>query len=535
MGQPRQPKQGGIPPARAQLIARLAASLLQLDPTEQEAAIAKIVAAAGEPDADSLRQACAICLDALICRLREEDLSQESPLAEFFGLLDRFPLAAGEQPECAAGLPQGLFGDLQLLWLLAELRDWTAAERWAENLVSQLDPEEPRLWLLHRLAWAAILQHRQERSGFLALWLGLVCEIRRQGCPRCALYLCLRWIALLNWGRETSLKKALLQKLRRQVTRQSNLFSAQVLYLIFTLEDRLVSPAQKMECARRLLRHPPHLLNSRQLQNVNFHAGNYSTGRKNGFAEAIQYFKQSNYYLHKNWTRLREVNRFLRGRLDATQYREAMAALELDVLELGSQVSLQNDAFVETLSAEYGQIRDLLEQVEQLSLSDPLTGLRNRRYLDHNLAQMLRFAARHAVPVCLASLDIDHFKQINDVHGHPAGDQVLRELAQLLLSFFRKSDIVIRSGGDEFLVVLFGATHERALELLRSLRARVAGFHFGLQALRLTLSIGIYCDPAGAGGNLAAALAQADRAMYLAKTAGGDRVAPLPANFPLDT
>ncbi len=265
-----------------------------------------------------------------------------------------------------------------------------------------------------------------------------------------------------------------------------------------------------------------------QLQYLHFFAGNYLSAVKASFPQSIREFQHSNYYLHRNWSYLRNLSLFLRSMLPPCQFSKAMVHLQRQVVELGSQISLQNSAYVETLHDNYATIKGLLRQVEDLSITDNLTGLRNRRYMANNLYHAFQLAARHKVPVCLAILDIDFFKRVNDQLGHLAGDQVLKSLAKLLLSSFRKSDAVIRYGGEEFLLILFDVSPQRMAELMEELSHKVRDHRFSWQGhpIRITVSIGwtSTCEACLNPDNLNQHIARIDAALYTAKNAGRDQV-----------
>jgi diguanylate cyclase len=150
-------------------------------------------------------------------------------------------------------------------------------------------------------------------------------------------------------------------------------------------------------------------------------------------------------------------------------------------------------------------------------LQDPLTGLGNRRAL-------LRCLERHAGrQVAVLALDLDHFKRVNDVYGHVAGDQALQELAGRLLAAVRSGDCVARSGGEEFLVVLPGETAAGARLVAERIveKMREQAFCVGSRGeyVQLTASIGLAAGAAGL-----TLVEEADRALYRAKAAGRDRI-----------
>ena len=157
---------------------------------------------------------------------------------------------------------------------------------------------------------------------------------------------------------------------------------------------------------------------------------------------------------------------------------------------------------------------------------DPLTGLFNRRYLDDTLARELSLSWRRSSCLSLVILDVDHFKKINDIFGHHAGDMALREVARTLSHNFRKSDIACRLGGEEFALVLpdssLLSTLQRVEEicsLIRSLTLRCDGKLLG----KITISAGIAVAPEH-GFTAATLLRAADECLYAAKEAGRDQV-----------
>jgi len=166
-----------------------------------------------------------------------------------------------------------------------------------------------------------------------------------------------------------------------------------------------------------------------------------------------------------------------------------------------------------------------LSGLREMAIRDGLTRCYNHKYFKMRLEQELVRARRYSSPLSLGLLDIDHFKKINDTHGHPSGDAVLAHLASLLIASVRSSDIVARYGGEEFAFVLVEASGQEAVIVAERMRARVEAHHFevpGGVRLRATASIGI---AEALSNEPAAALVQrADAALYQAKSAGRNRV-----------
>jgi diguanylate cyclase (GGDEF)-like protein len=168
------------------------------------------------------------------------------------------------------------------------------------------------------------------------------------------------------------------------------------------------------------------------------------------------------------------------------------------------------------------ELRMRNDQLDALSRVDALTGIFNRRHLDEQLVEAGKTAARGQQSLAIFMLDIDHFKQVNDSHGHPAGDQVLQEFARRLKSTLRAGNVVGRWGGEEFLVIAPRTTQEEAVMLGERIRLSIADKPVDLGSVRLSITVSIGC---GVGLKPSAELvAQADAALYRSKAEGRNRV-----------
>jgi diguanylate cyclase (GGDEF)-like protein len=244
-----------------------------------------------------------------------------------------------------------------------------------------------------------------------------------------------------------------------------------------------------------------------------------------------------NHYLSKPWD---EASLRLAVENLLRQYR-----LTEENRQLISTLSSKNQALVEMnreLEAKiHERTHELAEansRLAQLAVTDGLTGLYNHRHLHERLALEVERSARNGLPLSLLMIDVDHFKHYNDHHGHPAGDDVLRNVARLLTEGRRANDMVARYGGEEFSVILVDTAKFTAAKLAERIRERVAGhpFAFGISQPggHLSISVGVASFPDDAG-DPDTLLKAADAALYAAKRAGRDCVVLAPSQGDVPT
>ncbi|MEM7137163.1 MAG: GGDEF domain-containing protein [Myxococcota bacterium] len=164
------------------------------------------------------------------------------------------------------------------------------------------------------------------------------------------------------------------------------------------------------------------------------------------------------------------------------------------------------------------------ETIYRMTIIDELTGIHNKRYLVEQLERELSRATRHGRPLTLVMLDIDHFKEVNDTFGHLAGDQVLKEVAQLAKSRLRPDDLIARYGGEEFALLLPETKLDGGARIAEELRAMIEGevFAFEDEEIDVTVSCGVSELQSEWRAN--DFLQNADRRLYEAKGAGRNRV-----------
>jgi diguanylate cyclase (GGDEF)-like protein len=168
-------------------------------------------------------------------------------------------------------------------------------------------------------------------------------------------------------------------------------------------------------------------------------------------------------------------------------------------------------------------------RLAQLAVTDGLTGLYNHRHLHERLALEVERSQRSGLPLSLLMLDVDHFKQYNDTFGHPAGDEVLRQLARVLNDTRRANDVVARYGGEEFALILVDTAKFTAAKVAERVRERVEAHDFAdvankiMKKTGISVSIGVATFPDD-GTDAEGLVRAADTALYAAKRAGRNRV-----------
>ncbi len=199
-------------------------------------------------------------------------------------------------------------------------------------------------------------------------------------------------------------------------------------------------------------------------------------------------------------------------------YQYLLSAIGLVLLALSAMAA---SALNRTMAAE----QQMRNELRRRAMTDDLTGLANRRELMASLDRATASAQRHDRPLALAIIDIDHFKNVNDTHGHPVGDAVIRKVALTASEVMRAQDTVGRLGGEEFAVVLPDCTANDALAACERLRMAMREMDLELETghqIFVTLSVGIAV--LGQGDTAADMIARADAALYNAKHGGRDRV-----------
>lgn len=215
---------------------------------------------------------------------------------------------------------------------------------------------------------------------------------------------------------------------------------------------------------------------------------------------------------------------FLRNTLGDVEYRMNYQVIQAAVF---MAVHLYAGVVFQRLRRDRREMGELREKLAEQAVTDSLTGLANRRYFEEYLRAELARIERYGGSCAVAMVDVDRFKNYNDTLGHPAGDEVLRQLAEILQSLSRDADLVARYGGEEFALVYPATSRDEALESVQRLLALVEDHPFPDESIQpggeLTVSAGVAAYPEDAD-DLEQLVKLADRALYLAKEEGRNRV-----------
>lgn len=189
--------------------------------------------------------------------------------------------------------------------------------------------------------------------------------------------------------------------------------------------------------------------------------------------------------------------------------------------EIRLRMALQHaDAVNQQLVEQIQRVDELNMKLEELAITDPLTGLRNRRAFDASVAQEIAIVQRRGTPLSLLMLDVDHFKRVNDSLGHDGGDKVLQAIAAHMKACARTVDVVARVGGEEFAVILPSTDEAGAHEVGERMRRAVEGGPWPEMPVTISVGVATLTD----GEDAERIYGRADAALYAAKQAGRNRV-----------
>lgn len=207
-----------------------------------------------------------------------------------------------------------------------------------------------------------------------------------------------------------------------------------------------------------------------------------------------------------------EINPYVSNLASKLMHTAANAEMKFD--STGWQLITEVLSYAAAAEQRMSEQQDRISYLEQLSVTDELTGIPNRRGLRLALGQTLAAAARHREAGVLGFIDLDAFKEINDLYGHMAGDAVLRFVAKKLKAHVRPTDIVARVSGDEFAVVLTRCTFKQGEERIAKLRQSISGSIVPYAGKEIEVSCSIGCSAFDGKSDPAILIENADKSMY---------------------
>jgi len=197
---------------------------------------------------------------------------------------------------------------------------------------------------------------------------------------------------------------------------------------------------------------------------------------------------------------------------------------QTEALQASQKANLELEARVRDRTAELEQLN---QRLQQLSETDQLTGLANRRYLEQRLQQEWERASRNGNALAFLLVDVDHFKQVNDRYGHPAGDACLQQVAKQISAGLRlSSDVAARYGGEEFCLLLPNTDCDGAKVVAERIRRHVESHVIEVDGavIRVTISVGVSCCAPGSGNSIEQLIKRADDTLYQSKQSGRNQV-----------
>lgn len=241
-------------------------------------------------------------------------------------------------------------------------------------------------------------------------------------------------------------------------------------------------------------------------------------------------------YLVKPFEDINEVLHKVERALDKRRILLENKRLVRYLQQANSQIEGMNRELERQVADRTAELEEANLRLEQLTLTDDVTGLFNQRFLHSRLGEEFERARRYGHGLAVLMLDLDDFKQVNDSHDHLFGSRVLRRVGKILVSNVRSMDMVIRYGGDEFVVLLPHTKLDRAVQVAERLRSEVRGTNLGDEGepYRVSTSVGVAAIGETQAETAEELLRAADRALYLAKATGRNRVAVMQGEHAVD-
>ncbi|MCL1826854.1 MAG: GGDEF domain-containing protein [Candidatus Cloacimonetes bacterium] len=340
-------------------------------------------------------------------------------------------------------------------------------------------------------------------------------------------YLYLEWCNLFTKAKYYDITERILVEARKIIPSNSSMVYSKIINQYFLINRN--TPEIAMNYCAELLNCPIETLNFNEWYDVYLFCGEYYTTRKN-YEKAILSFSTSNSFFIDKWRQYVEKINSLQDFIPRTDYLEIKERLENKILELVSDYHLHYTFLLNSLKSAYDEVKELSNKNFNLAFADTLTGLNNRRYLHEQFEVLMESAIADGVPLSCLFIDLDNLKQINDKFGHNLGDVSILWASDMIKGYFKRSDIIVRYGGDEIVVILYETNKKIAKNLAEKIRKaiekKVITVHEG-QEIKITISVGVSeADPSELNdiNLLDKLIREADKLCYIAKRKGRNRV-----------
>ena len=426
-----------------------------------------------------------------------------------------------------------LLTNMQIGLIFFKTKEYHLAEDYFKQVLADLADNTPFEKLLRAYAHFFLARINIEKAEYRKsnlYFLNAYCTIRENDDLEEILYFFLMWANLFLESGNENLTENILIEISSHIPPQTSDVYTKLVYLYFQLKKKTNHLDSAITWINSLLSIPSDHLEDDDWYTVHLFAGEYHANIKRNFEKSIYHFTYANTFLSLKWkVFLNEISR-LKDFLKLTDYLKIRIAYEDKMQEIILENNLHSSHYLNSLKSAYDELESIYKKVHEMSLTDNLTGLYNRRYLWEKAGEFILMAIRQNVPVCAVMIDIDDFKKVNDTYGHINGDEILKQICQMIKGFFRKSDIVIRFGGEEILVMLFNANINTAGKLCNDMHDKISSTLFKTilgKELPVTVSVGVSCHEnlANKASKITETLIEeADMALYYSKANGKNQV-----------
>ena len=339
----------------------------------------------------------------------------------------------------------------------------------------------------------------------------------------------IHWSFLFIESKNPKLAETILNLLSNKLLPQINHAYTLLLYILF-LHKRLFNREAAMGYANLLLACPEDFLDNDEWYILHLFCGDFYAKDNQNFEKSIFHLTRANNFLSRKWKEIVNQISSLQDVLKLSEYLSIRKTYEDKMLEIILENNLHNNHYIKSLKNAYEELQKAHSTFQEYSFTDGLTKLYNRRYLWEKISEFFVNAMKAKVPVSFLLLDFDDFKKVNDNYGHIEGDKVLKVSCKAIKSFFKKQKMLIRFGGEEILLLLLNVNKQKALKTAEKLRQTLENLEIKTEngdIIRVTVSIGIsmISKIESVKPNLLdKMIMEADKAMYLAKSKGKNRV-----------